>query len=133
VIPRSPFTLSLPGLTGQSRYFRHTGIGRYPVSKNFFFFSLGFVPPGYKAHCAGAVNSPCGLRQFGCLSLHNAKSHNVSVIVAYCIPIQLPIICIRYSGSRKLITFPYENLLKQSSIFSILSQPSCVFETLYKN
>ncbi len=37
---------------------------------------------GSKAHSATAENSPCGLKQFVCLKLHNALSHNVSGIFA---------------------------------------------------
>lgn len=42
---------------------------------------------GSKAHYATAGNSPFGFRQSGCLMLHIAKSHNVSGIVAYCMPL----------------------------------------------
>lgn len=33
------------------------------------------------AHCATAKNAPLGLKQFGCLTLHHAKRHNVSAII----------------------------------------------------
>jgi hypothetical protein len=41
---------------------------------------------GSRAHFATAENSPCGLKQFGCLMLHFAKSHNVSGIFAQVCP-----------------------------------------------
>jgi len=37
---------------------------------------------GSTAHFATAENSPFGLKQFGCLTLHFAKSHNVSAMLA---------------------------------------------------
>ncbi|PKN16891.1 MAG: hypothetical protein CVU71_18345 [Deltaproteobacteria bacterium HGW-Deltaproteobacteria-6] len=41
---------------------------------------------GSNAHSATAENSPRGLKQFGCLMLHFAKSQNVSDIFAQSIP-----------------------------------------------
>jgi len=41
---------------------------------------------GSNAHYVTAENSPCGLKQFGCLTLHFAKSHIVSGIFAQSYP-----------------------------------------------
>jgi len=47
---------------------------------------------GSKAHCVTAENSPFGLKQFGRLLLHFAKTHNVSGIFVQLCPASTAII-----------------------------------------
>jgi len=65
-----------PGLKKTIRWQLHRGIPSLSMPCNC----------GSKAHYAVAENSPCRLKQFGCLMLHFAKSHNVSGIFAHGMP-----------------------------------------------